>query len=154
MFPEHVTPVREANRGVFAGNRTLENVQQFGQPNDQWDYDWAFGRMLLKTSPNGKTLVTTGGKQAIFDAVEADTGKYAFSVDLGVQDVVVGIDPVTGAKKLNPKLTRGRRDDHHVPARGRRQELEAQFSWSLFHFLPQSLQFCQEHHDFFAVYGF
>ena len=77
------------------------------QPNDQWDYDWAFGRMLLKTSPNGKTLVATGGKQAIFDAVEADTGKYVFSVDLGVQDVVVGIDPVTGAKKLNPKLIPG-----------------------------------------------
>jgi alcohol dehydrogenase (cytochrome c) len=77
------------------------------QPNDQWDYDWAFGRMLLKTSPNGKTLVATGGKQAIFDVVEADTGKYSFSVDLGVQDVVVGIDPVTGAKKLNPKLIPG-----------------------------------------------
>ena len=74
------------------------------QPNDQWDYDWAFGRILLKTSANGKTLVTTGGKQAIFDAVEADTGKYAFSIDLGVQNVVTGIDPVTGAKKLNPKL--------------------------------------------------
>lgn len=74
------------------------------QPNDQWDYDWAFGRMLLKTSPNGKTLVITGGKQAIFDAVEADTGKYVFSIDLGVQNVVTGIDPVTGAKKVNPKL--------------------------------------------------
>jgi len=74
------------------------------QPNDQWDYDWAFGRMLLKTSPNGKTLVVTGGKQAIFDAVEADTGKYVFSIDLGVQNVVTAIDPVTGAKKLNPKL--------------------------------------------------
>lgn len=74
------------------------------QPNDQWDYDWAFGRMLLKTSSNGKTLVVTGGKQAIFDAVDAGTGKYAFSIDLGVQNVVTGIDPVTGAKKVNPKL--------------------------------------------------
>ena len=27
------------------------------QPNDQWDYDWAFGRMLLKTFAHGKTLV-------------------------------------------------------------------------------------------------
>jgi hypothetical protein len=54
--------------------------------------------MLLKTSPNGKMIGNTGGKQAIFDAVEADTGKYVFSVDLGVQDVVVGIDPVTGAR--------------------------------------------------------
>ncbi len=61
--------------------------------------------MLLKTSPNGKTLVATGGKQAIFDAVEADTAS-TLSVDLGVQDVVAGIDPVTGAK-LNPKLIPG-----------------------------------------------
>jgi len=77
------------------------------QPNDQWDYDWSFGRMLLKMSPNGKTLVATGGKQAIFDVVEADTGKYSFSVDLGVQDVVIGIDPVTGAKRINPRLIPG-----------------------------------------------
>jgi alcohol dehydrogenase (cytochrome c) len=77
------------------------------QPNDQWDYDWSFGRMLLKTSPNGKMLLATGGKQAIFDVVEADTGKYSFSVDLGLQDVVIGIDPVTGAKQINPRLIPG-----------------------------------------------
>ena len=76
------------------------------QPNDQWDYDWAFGRVLLKGA-NGKTLVGTGGKQAIFDFMEADSGKYAFSFDLGVQDVVIGIDPVTGAKEINPRLIPG-----------------------------------------------
>ncbi|OFW34501.1 MAG: hypothetical protein A3G76_16925 [Acidobacteria bacterium RIFCSPLOWO2_12_FULL_65_11] len=80
------------------------------QPNDQWDYDWSFGRVLLKLAPNGKTLVLTGGKQAIFDVVEADSGKYAFSMDLGVQDVVIGIDPVTGAKAINPRLIPGGRD--------------------------------------------
>jgi alcohol dehydrogenase (cytochrome c) len=77
------------------------------QPNDQWDYDWSFGRMVLKVGPNGKPLVGTGGKQAIFDFVEADSGKYAFSFDLGVQDVVIGIDPTTGAKKINPRLVPG-----------------------------------------------
>ena len=77
------------------------------QPNDQWDYDWSFGRILLKLAPNGKTLVGTGGKQAIFDFVEADSGKYVSSFDLGVQDVVIGIDPVTGAKKINPRLIPG-----------------------------------------------
>ena len=80
------------------------------QPNDQWDYDWAFGRVLLKVTPNGKTLVATGGKQGIFDLVEADSGKYAFSMDLGVQDVVIRIDPVTGAKEINPRLIPGGRD--------------------------------------------
>lgn len=77
------------------------------QPNDQWDYDWSFGRMLLKVPGNQKTLVATGGKQAIFDIVEADSGKYAFSFDLGVQDVVIGIDPKTGAKQINPRLIPG-----------------------------------------------
>jgi hypothetical protein len=75
------------------------------QPNDQWDYDWAFGRVLLKGA-NGKTLVGTGGKQAIFDFVEADSGKYAFSFDLGVQDVVIGID-------RSPAQRRSTRDCHH-----------------------------------------
>lgn len=77
------------------------------QPNDQWDYDWAFGHILFKLTPQGKTLVTTGGKQAIFDVMEADNGKYAFSIDLGLQDVVTGIDPVTGAKRINPRLIPG-----------------------------------------------
>ena len=77
------------------------------QPNDQWDYDWSFGRIVMKLTPNGKNLVATGGKQAIFDVVEADTGKYAFSVDFGIQDVVIGIDPTTGAKKINPRLIPG-----------------------------------------------
>ncbi len=80
------------------------------QPNDQWDYDWAFGRVLLKVPGNTKTLVGTGGKQAIFDFVEADSGKYAFSFDLGVQDVVIGIDPKTGAKQINPRLIPGSGD--------------------------------------------
>ncbi|MBI4264400.1 MAG: PQQ-binding-like beta-propeller repeat protein [Acidobacteria bacterium] len=77
------------------------------QPNDQWDYDWAFGRLVLKLAPDGKALVGTGGKQAIFDFVEAGTGTYAFSFDLGLQDVVIGIDPVTGAKRINPRLIPG-----------------------------------------------
>ena len=77
------------------------------QPNDQWDYDWAFGHILFKLTPQGKTLVATGGKQAIFDVMEADNGKYAFSIDLGLQDVVTSIDPVTGAKRINPRLIPG-----------------------------------------------
>jgi alcohol dehydrogenase (cytochrome c) len=77
------------------------------QPNDQWDYDWAFGRIVLRPNPNGATLVGTGGKQAIFDFVDAASGKYAFSFDLGVQDVVVAIDPVTGAKRINELLIPG-----------------------------------------------
>jgi alcohol dehydrogenase (cytochrome c) len=72
--------------------------------NDQWDYDWAFTRMLVRIAPNGTLLVGTGGKQAIYDFLDAKTGKYHFSFDLGVQNVITGIDPVTGAKRIDPTL--------------------------------------------------
>ena len=79
------------------------------QPNDQWDLDWAFERHVIPLRVGGveKTLVVTGGKQAIFDAMEAATGAYAFSMDLGVQNVVTAIDPKTGAKTIDPKLVPG-----------------------------------------------
>jgi alcohol dehydrogenase (cytochrome c) len=71
--------------------------------NDQWDLDWAFDRQIIKMNINGtvKPVVMTSGKQAIFEGVEADTGKYVFSLDLGLQNVVTAIDPVTGEKKID-----------------------------------------------------
>jgi alcohol dehydrogenase (cytochrome c) len=54
-----------------------------------------------------KTLSVTAGKTAIYDAVEANTGKYVFSVDLGLQNVITAIDPKTGAKTINPGLVPG-----------------------------------------------
>ena len=46
--------------------------------------------------------MVTGGKQAIFEAMDAATGAYQFSIDLGLQNVIAAIDPDTGAKTLNP----------------------------------------------------
>src|ERR1700674_53558 len=79
------------------------------QPNDQWDLDWAFERQLIKLPVNGetRTLAVTAGKQAIFDALDASTGEYVFSKDLGLQNVVTAIDPKTGAKTVNPKVVPG-----------------------------------------------
>ena len=78
------------------------------QPNDQWDLDWAFEQVLLKLPSSSKMLVATSGKQAIYDVVEADTGSYVFSIDLGLQDIVTSIDPKTGAKNVNPRLIPGK----------------------------------------------
>ncbi len=74
--------------------------------NDQWDLDWAFEREILYLPVNGemKKLVVTGGKLGIFDALEAANGKYAFSVDMGLQTLISAIDPKTGAKTIDPKL--------------------------------------------------
>jgi len=77
------------------------------QPNDQWDLDWAFERHLIQLPGVNKTVVVTGGKTAIYDALEADTGKYLFSMDMGLQNVVTAIDPKTGAKTINPNTIPG-----------------------------------------------
>ena len=78
-------------------------------PNDQWDLDWAFERQLIQLPVNGatRTVAVTAGKEAIYDGVDAATGKYAFSIDLGLQNVVTAIDPKTGAKAINPKVVPG-----------------------------------------------
>ncbi len=73
---------------------------------DVWDLDWVFEQSLVDLNIDGKPrkLVLTGGKIALFDAVDRATGKYAFSRDMGLQNLVLGIDPKTGEKRLNPAL--------------------------------------------------
>jgi len=77
--------------------------------NDQWDLDWAFERQLVNLNVNGaaKRVVVTSGKEAYYDVVDAATGKYDFSMDLGVQNVIESVDPVTGAKTINHKVVIG-----------------------------------------------
>jgi alcohol dehydrogenase (cytochrome c) len=72
--------------------------------NDQWDLDWVFERQLTTMKVAGKThrVVMTIGKMGILDALDAKTGAYLFSIDAGTQNVIAGIDPVTGAKTIDP----------------------------------------------------
>jgi alcohol dehydrogenase (cytochrome c) len=71
--------------------------------NDQWDLDWVFERQIINLPVNGQNrkLVLASGKAAIYDALDAKTGKYAFSYDSGLQNFITSIDPVTGAKKID-----------------------------------------------------
>ena len=71
---------------------------------DVWDLDWAFEQSLITLDVNGKPtrLVVTGGKSAIFDAVNRVDGKYEFSKDLGLQNLVASIDPKSGKKIIKP----------------------------------------------------
>ena len=72
-------------------------------PNDQWDLDWAFERQVMQLRVRGglKRVVVTAGKPVIFDVIEAETGKYSFSMDLGLQNFVTAIDPETGDKTID-----------------------------------------------------
>ena len=78
-------------------------------PNDQWDLDWAFERQLIDLPVNGtnRRVVLTSGKEAFYDALDAATGQYLFSVDLGLQNVIASVDPKTGAKTINPRIIPG-----------------------------------------------
>jgi alcohol dehydrogenase (cytochrome c) len=84
--------------------------------NDQWDLDWAFERTIVDLPVNGaaKRMIVTGGKEAIFDVVEADSGKYVYSMDLGLQNIVTKIDPKTGAKTIDPSRVPGDGQTHFI----------------------------------------
>ncbi len=79
------------------------------QANGQWDLDWAFERQILPLVVDGVTtsVVATVGKQMIFDILETETGRYISSIDLGLQDGIIAIDPHTGAKTQDPNLIPG-----------------------------------------------
>ena len=74
--------------------------------NDQFDLDWAFERSIVELEVDGemKKVVVTAGKPALFDALDAATGEYLFSVDSGLQNLFSAINPVTGEKIPNPNV--------------------------------------------------
>jgi alcohol dehydrogenase (cytochrome c) len=78
--------------------------------NDQYDLDWVFDRVIGTLDVNGAPtrVVMTGGKEGLFDALELATGKYIKTVDMGLQDFIESIDPVTGDKHVKPEKIPGR----------------------------------------------
>src|SRR5579862_807855 len=78
-------------------------------PNDQWDLDWVFERQVVRMPVNGvvRPVIMTSGKQATYDILDAETGKWIYSKDLGLQNIVSSIDPVTGKKNINPQTMPG-----------------------------------------------
>jgi alcohol dehydrogenase (cytochrome c) len=85
-------------------------------PNDQWDLDWVFERQVVRMPINGvvRPLIMTSGKQATYDLLDAETGKWIYSKDLGLQNIVSSIDPVTGKKNINPETLAGDGKTHMV----------------------------------------
>lgn len=76
---------------------------------DLWDLDWAFERMIVNLPADGEATrsIVTVGKTGILDAITAADGKYIFSIDAGLQNVITHIDPVTGRKSSDPGLVPG-----------------------------------------------
>lgn len=77
--------------------------------NDQWDMDWAFERVVVEIAVGDvptKALVTSG-KEGWFDVLEAETGRYLYSFDMGMQNFILGADPETGVKTIDPAMLPG-----------------------------------------------
>jgi alcohol dehydrogenase (cytochrome c) len=85
-------------------------------PQDYWDLDFAFEQTIATMQINGKPrkLVCSTGKMVWTDCVDAATGKFVFSHDEGLQNIVKTYDHETGRKTYNdqaiPDLTGQRRD--------------------------------------------
>ena len=71
-------------------------------PNDSWDQDYAFERIVVNIRVNGRMrkAVVTVGKPGIVEVLDAATGGFLYAKDMGTQTMVKSIDPVTGAKTL------------------------------------------------------
>ncbi|WP_337180546.1 PQQ-binding-like beta-propeller repeat protein [Sphingopyxis granuli] len=77
------------------------------QDGDVWDMDWSFERIIADVEVDGKMrrTITTGGKNALFDTIDAATGQYLFSSGLDLQTLVKSVDPVTGAKTISEEAS-------------------------------------------------
>lgn len=75
-------------------------------PTDSLDLDYVYERMMIDLPVDGeerKTTVTVG-KIGIIEALDRVTGEYLWDVETVPQNVVLSIDPETGAKTINPEV--------------------------------------------------
>jgi alcohol dehydrogenase (cytochrome c) len=96
--------------GALYSNSTLKLDAKSGKivwynqhfAGDVWDEDWAYERTIIK-DPRGsnRPVVVSIGKLGILDALDLETGRYLWSIDMGFQDLVKHIDPRTGAKTID-----------------------------------------------------
>ena len=73
-------------------------------PTDVWDLDWPFERQIATIPVKGRShkVLFTTGKMVITDGLDAATGKWLFSKDQGIQNIVKSINPLTGEKSVDP----------------------------------------------------
>lgn len=81
--------------------------------NDQYDLDWVFERVIgtLEVGGRPRRVVITGGKEGLFDTIDAASGQYLGTADMGIQDFIIAIDPVSGRKTPDPAKLPGRDRD-------------------------------------------
>jgi len=114
--PLRVRKAGENNDALF-GDTTLALDPHTGKlvwyfqhmKNNQWDLDWVFERVIAEIDLKGerRRVIMTSGKEGLFEMLDAKTGRYLTTVDMGLQNFVTRIDPKTGDKTINPNLIPG-----------------------------------------------
>ncbi len=100
----------EKNSALYT-NSTLALDPQTGRlkwyfqhlPNDTWDVDYAYERILVDLPVDGKVrkALVTVGKLGIIEALDRTTGEWLWSKETVYQNIVSAIDPRTGDKTIN-----------------------------------------------------
>ena len=75
-------------------------------PTDSLDLDYVYERLLIDLPVDGeeRKMTVTTGKIGIVEALDRTTGEYLWDVETVPQNVVLSIDPETGAKEINPEV--------------------------------------------------
>ncbi|MDH3227202.1 MAG: PQQ-binding-like beta-propeller repeat protein [Thermoleophilia bacterium] len=75
-------------------------------PTDSLDLDYVYERLLIDLPVDGqeRKLSVTTGKIGIVEAIDRTTGEWLWHVETAPQNVVLSIDPETGAKEINPEV--------------------------------------------------
>lgn len=77
-------------------------------PGDVWDEDWAFERMIAKDPRgSGRQVVMSMGKLGMLDALDLATGKFLWSYDYGIQNIITRVDQKTGTKAIDTRKIPG-----------------------------------------------
>jgi alcohol dehydrogenase (cytochrome c) len=73
-------------------------------PNDTWDVDYAYERVLVDLPVDGKLrkALVTVGKLGIIEVLDRTNGEWLWSKETVYQNVVSSVDARTGDKTINP----------------------------------------------------
>ncbi len=71
--------------------------------NDQFDLDWSFERIIFDTEVDGvpRRALITANKGGFYDALDASSGQYLYSYDMGLQNLILGANRETGEKIID-----------------------------------------------------
>jgi alcohol dehydrogenase (cytochrome c) len=72
-------------------------------PNDTWDLDYAYERILLDQEVDGemRQLLVTVGKPGIIEVLDRTSGEFLWSKETVPQNVIASVDAQTGEKTIN-----------------------------------------------------